>query len=42
MLWQALETNKDRLQKLKEQLIRQLHHKIELEEQQLVENVAAQ
>ena len=36
-LWQALEANKEKLQKLNEQLIRQLHHKIELEEKEAVD-----
>ena len=35
--WQALEANKERLGKLKETLIRQLHHKIELEEREATE-----
>ena len=36
-LWQSLEANKDKLVKLKEQLIRQLHHKLELEEKEAVD-----
>lgn len=35
--WHALEANKERLFKLKETLIRQLHHKIELEEKEAAE-----
>jgi len=36
-LWQTLEANKNRLAALKLQLIRQLHHKIELEEKELAD-----
>ena len=35
--WQALEANKEKLGKLKETLIRQLHHKVELEEREATE-----
>ena len=39
-LYQALEANKDKLEKLRKTLIRQLHHKIELEEKEQMDVAA--